>query len=156
MADYRPSHFGLCVSDLERSLRFYCDGLGFERVHDFELDSDTAPGLDRALEVPGRTRLVSQFIKNDTMSIELLHYLEPGVEGEPAKARNQRGLTHLSFDVDDVDTAALHLVACGGTVLDDTRASVGVEILFLADPDGVRVELMAPPIGSDSGSEAPA
>src|SRR5262245_10435928 len=26
---YRPSHFGLCVSDLERSLRFYRDGLGF-------------------------------------------------------------------------------------------------------------------------------
>jgi catechol 2,3-dioxygenase-like lactoylglutathione lyase family enzyme len=25
------SHLGLCVSDLERSLRFHCDGLGFER-----------------------------------------------------------------------------------------------------------------------------
>ena len=26
------SHLGICVSDLERSLRFYCDGLGFEQV----------------------------------------------------------------------------------------------------------------------------
>ena len=24
------SHVGICVSDLERSLRFYCEGLGFE------------------------------------------------------------------------------------------------------------------------------
>jgi glyoxylase I family protein len=30
------SHFGLCVSDLERSLRFYCDGLGFERAITYE------------------------------------------------------------------------------------------------------------------------
>ncbi len=26
----RISHVGLCVSDLEKSLRFYVDGLGFE------------------------------------------------------------------------------------------------------------------------------
>jgi hypothetical protein len=30
-------------------------------------------------------------------------------------------------------------------VLDDTRTSPGIELLFLADPDGVRVELMAIP-----------
>ena len=24
------SHLGICVSDLDRSLRFYCEGLGFE------------------------------------------------------------------------------------------------------------------------------
>ena len=26
------SHFGICVRDPERSMRFYCDLLGFERV----------------------------------------------------------------------------------------------------------------------------
>ena len=50
MGDYRPSHVGLCVRDLDRSLRFFCDGLGFERAEGFELDSDAAPGLDRSLE----------------------------------------------------------------------------------------------------------
>jgi catechol 2,3-dioxygenase-like lactoylglutathione lyase family enzyme len=29
MAVRRFSHLGLCVADLERSLRFYRDGLGF-------------------------------------------------------------------------------------------------------------------------------
>lgn len=145
MAEFRPSHFGLCVSDLERSLRFYVDGLGFERGDGFDLDSDAAPGLDRSLEVPGRVQITSQFVKNDTMTIELLHFAEPGVVGEPSAVRNRRGLTHMSFYVDDVDTAAEHLVAHGATVLSDTRSSVGVEILFLSDPDGVRVELMAVP-----------
>ena len=145
MPEFRPSHFGLCVSELERSLRFYVDGLGFEAADGFDLDSESAPGLDRSLEVPGRVRITSQFVKRDTMTIELLHFAEPGVVGEPSAVRNRRGLTHMSFYVEDVDAAAEHLVAHGATLLPDTRSSVGVEIVFLSDPDGVRVELMALP-----------
>jgi catechol 2,3-dioxygenase-like lactoylglutathione lyase family enzyme len=143
MGDYRPSHVGICVRDLDRSLRFFCDGLGFEPVERYEMDSDNAPGLERGLEVPGRVNIVSQFIQNDTMKVELLHFIEPGVGGEPSATRNQVGFTHLSFYVDDVDVAAKHLVDCGATVIKETRTSPGIELLFLADPDGVRVELMA-------------
>ena len=145
MGDYRPSHVGLCVRDLDRSLRFFCDGLGFEKAEGFELDSTTAEGLDRSLEVPGPARIVSQFVQNDTMKIELLHFVEPGVGGTPSAARNQLGLTHLSFYVDDLEAATRHLVECGATVIEETRASPGIDLLFLADPDGVRVELMAAP-----------
>jgi catechol 2,3-dioxygenase-like lactoylglutathione lyase family enzyme len=145
MGDYRPSHVGLCVSDLDRSMRFFCDGLGFEKVESYELDSATAEGLDRGLEVPGPVHIVSQFIQNDTMKIELLHFVEPGVGGTPSAARNQLGLTHLSFYVDDLDATTKHLVDCGATVIEETRTSPGIDLLFLADPDGVRVELMAIP-----------
>ena len=34
----QTSHIGLCVTDLERSLRFYCEGLGFAKVLAYELD----------------------------------------------------------------------------------------------------------------------
>ena len=145
MVDYRPSHVGLCVRDLDRSLRFFCDGLGFTKAEGYELTSDTAPGIDRSLEVAGPVRVVSQFVQNDTMKIELLHFVEPGVGGTPSAVRNQVGLTHLSFYVDDLDAATQHLVEHGATVIEETRASPGIDLLFLADPDGVRVELMALP-----------
>ena len=145
MLDYRPSHVGLCVRDLDRSLRFFCHGLGFEQAETFELDSTAAEGLDRGLEVPGPVRIVSQFVENDTMKIELLHFVEPGVRGTPSASRNQLGLTHLSFYVDDLEAATRHLVDCGATVIEATRTSPGIDLLFLADPDGVRVELMAIP-----------
>jgi catechol 2,3-dioxygenase-like lactoylglutathione lyase family enzyme len=147
MGDYRPSHVGICVRDLDRSLRFFCEGLGFEKVEGFEMDSDNAPGLERSLEVGSAVKIVSQFIQNDTMKIELLHFIEPGVQGEPSAVRNQVGFTHLSFYVDDLDVATKRLVDCGGTVIEETRASPGIDLLFLADPDGVRVELMAAPSG---------
>jgi catechol 2,3-dioxygenase-like lactoylglutathione lyase family enzyme len=145
MGDYRPSHVGLCVRDLDRSLRFFCEGLGFEAVERYEMDSDNAPGLERSLEVPSRVDIVSQFVQNDTMKIELLHFVEPGVGGAPSAVRNQVGLTHLSFYVDDLEVATKRLVDCGATVIEDTRQSPGIDLLFLADPDGVRVELMALP-----------
>ena len=34
------SHIGLCVSDLERSLRFYCEGLGFEEKTPYRVGNE--------------------------------------------------------------------------------------------------------------------
>ena len=59
------SHVGLCVSDLERSLRFYCDGLGFEPGARFEVGSDFGP----TLEVAGDVAVTSQFVVRDGCSI---------------------------------------------------------------------------------------
>ncbi|HXA34670.1 MAG TPA: VOC family protein [Acidimicrobiales bacterium] len=133
------SHVGICVSDLGRSLRFYCDGLGFERGESIPIDAT----FGAALEVPGDLSLTSQFIRRDGLAIELLHYVTPAPTGRPSEHRNQLGLTHLSFYVDDVDATATALVAAGGTSIESTRTtSGGIDLLFLRDPDGVRVELM--------------
>jgi catechol 2,3-dioxygenase-like lactoylglutathione lyase family enzyme len=139
---YTPSHVGICVSDLDRSLRFYCAGLGFELSDRFDLDATQAPGLLRALEVDDARAVASQMIVNGPMKLELLHYPGRASRGTPSTSRGLLGLTHLSFIVEDVDASAARLVEHGGTILPDTRASVGVEIAFLTDPDGTRVELM--------------
>ncbi len=141
----RPSHFGLCVTDLARSLRFYCDGLGFVPAEGYDLDEQMLDGLDRALEVGGPVKLRSQMIKNGDLKMEFLHFTEPRPTGEPSNRRNQLGFTHLSLFVDDVDVVAARLVELGGEILTDTRAQLGYEVVFVADPDGARVELMAPP-----------
>jgi catechol 2,3-dioxygenase-like lactoylglutathione lyase family enzyme len=139
---YSASHVGICVSDLDRSLRFYCDGLGFEVAERYDLDSTQMPGLDASLEVPGPLTLVSQMIVNGSMKVELLHYPGREAEGTPSTSRGLLGLTHLSFNVDKVDSAAARLVEHGGTILEHTRSDAGIVLLFLTDPDGTRVELM--------------
>jgi lactoylglutathione lyase len=133
------SHVGICVTDLDRSLRFYCDGLGFERGESFPIDAT----FGAALEVPGDLSLTSQFIRREGLAVELLHYVTPAPTGRPSERRNQLGLTHLSFYVDDVDVTAASLVAAGGTVIESTRTTnEGIDLVFLHDPDGVRIELM--------------
>lgn len=140
-----PSHFGICVSDLERTLRFYCEGLGFEQQETFDLDSTVVEGLDRALEVGGPAHITSQWIQLGDMRIELLQFLSHTPQGAPSSHRDQLGITHLSFYVDDVDAYAKRLTEFGGTILDTTRSAPGIELIFLSDPDGVRVELMGRP-----------
>ena len=44
--------------------------------------------------------------------------------------------------VDDVDAAAERLLEYGALVLDATRSNPGTDIVFVMDPDGVRIELM--------------
>jgi catechol 2,3-dioxygenase-like lactoylglutathione lyase family enzyme len=136
---FTVSHIGICVSDLERSLRFYCDGLGFSIGEAHAIGNEFAD----ALEVPGQVDLTSQFIRIEGLSIELLRYRSPGAQGHPSESRNQLGLTHLSFVVADLDASVNRLVECGGTLLGATRTKQeGIELLFVSDPDGVRVELM--------------
>lgn len=142
-ADCRFSHGGICVTDLDRSLRFYCEGLGFELAEGYDLDDTMLPGLADALEVASPVALRSQMITKGALKIELLAYSTPAAVGQPSSSRGQLGLTHLNFLVDDVDATAGHLVSCGGTILEHTDVTVGVRLLFLADPDGNRIELMA-------------
>ena len=133
------------MRDLERSLAFYCDGLGFTQAEGYDLDEQMLAGLDRALEVTSPVKLRSQMITNGEMKIELLHFAEPVAHGRSSASRGEIGFTHLSFFVDDVDEVAQRLAGLGGTILTGTRAQLGYEVVFVADPDGARVELMAPP-----------
>ena len=136
---FTPSHFGLCVGDLARSLRFWCDGLGFAPAERFEIGDE----FGGALEVEGRVDCVSQFVRSGGVAIELLCYRSPAAIGAPSARRNQLGLTHFSLSVEDVGAAAQHLVACGGKLVSGTHAeNDAVELLFVEDPDGVRVELI--------------
>ena len=87
MADpvkYQPSHFGICITDLERSMRFYCDGLGFEPAERYDLEDWPDSGLDRGLEVQGPVKVVSQFIRSGGMGIELLFFESPKPSGTPS------------------------------------------------------------------------
>jgi predicted enzyme related to lactoylglutathione lyase len=133
------SHMGLCVSDLDRSLRFYCEGLGFEAQTKYDIGNEFAA----TMEIDADVQLISQMVVKDGLMIELLHFISPGVIGDPNPVRNQRGFTHLSFNVDDVDETIATLVDCGGSLIESTRTvnEMG-EIVFVADPDGTRIELM--------------
>ena len=102
----------------------------------------------------GPVKLVSQFIRSGGMGIELLFFASPTPSGTPSATRGQIGITHLSFYVDDVDVAVAKLVECGGTLLENTRSNPGVDLVFLADPDGTRVELMKAASGVERQFEA--
>jgi len=138
------SHIGLCVSDYELSLRFYTEGLGFELAEGYDIGDFGAP----LAEVPPPMSCRSQMIVKDTLKLELLGWRTPAAEGQALTTRRQIGFTHLSLHVADLRGVEQRLVALGGTAVDSTRARIpmpggaAMDVLFVADPDGIRIELV--------------
>jgi len=139
------THFGICVADLERSVAFYCDGLGFTEA---EMQGQVGRYIDPLVEL-NDVVLDFRFLTRDGMSLELLHFVAPGTVGAPERRpMNKLGLTHLGLRVDDVDGAAQRIVDMGGRVYPSTRTAyqIGdqppIDSVYCTDPDGVRLELI--------------
>ena len=129
------NHVGQCVTDLDRSRRFYEAVFGFEVVR--ELHPPDASSALLRLEPPvGMTAL---YLKRDGFVLELLHFADAGTVPASARVMNEPGLTHLSLGVDDLDTVLAAVVEHGGEVLADTNLGVAV---FVRDPDGQLIELL--------------
>jgi len=137
------SHFGICVSDLERSLRFYRDGLGFELVASHRVGGE----FGALMEIDG-VSLESRMLSRDGVTLELLGFESPGHTGDGRRRpMNLLGLTHISLRVDDVEGVAATIEDLGGAIVRGSRTTFGadgtrMDFLYCTDPDGVRIELM--------------
>ncbi len=138
----KPMHTGICVSDLKHSGEFYSEALGF--VADVTMEGLGAP-LDELLELPGQTVDVCQ-MQNGGMRIELVKTSGGATGSTERRPMDQRGLTHLTFQVTGIEEVMEKVKACGGQVYMDTWIdSAFGKIVFCTDPDGTRIELMQPP-----------
>lgn len=118
------NHIGLTVTNIERSAQFYCSHFHFTRGGQYQL-----PGMKILL------------LHQGPMVIELMEK----DDGLPPGNRTG-GWDHIAFKVDDIDAACRELMAGNVQLIDEQpRMSVfGKRILFLAGPDGERIELIEP------------
>ena len=133
-------HIGFFVADLDRATRFYVEGLGFEAQEGGTTD---APGP--LLEMPGAT-VRTQFIRHpegmrlELWTVESRSSASDIVDPRPADVP---GRPHMCFMVDDLDEVAARVVLFGGFRIDTSRSDLGYgELMFCADPDGTRIELV--------------
>ena len=133
------AHAGVCCGDLEHSIRFYCDALGFSVTRRL----DIGPSFEALTELPGYRGKVA-FLHLGSRMLELVAAEVPEVTG-PCERRpmNQRGITHLCFNVSDLREVCRRIEAAGGRVHLQTLTQMPVsDIVFCTDPDGTRIELV--------------
>ncbi|MFN8031681.1 MAG: VOC family protein [Mycobacterium sp.] len=135
-------HAGVCVTDLEESLRFYRDGLGLTVLADKALQAD----LERLLGVRTeavRTVFLGDAAHPDSGIIELLDLGVPGIAaGPPQRGAPARGVFLLSVQVDVVAVLSrLAGMGLGGTPRTMPTPGGGMAAT-VTDPDGVMVELL--------------
>jgi len=114
------AHVCFGVSDLDRSLAFYRDKLGFRPAYDF-LD-DKGERIGHCLHIGGATFL--EFFRSN---------LAPPTEGSTH--------SHFCLQVEDIESAAAELKRRGVEVGEIQRGSDRSFQVWLADPDGNRIEL---------------
>lgn len=118
-------HVAIKVTDLDRSLDYYINKLGF-------------PEMLRLNKDDGSTWLVYLRITDD-------QYLEvfPGAENDRAPGWDANGMNHLCLTVDDIDKVLAQIDAAGLKLLLPLKTAIdGNRQAWLEDPDGNRIELM--------------
>ena len=132
------NHVGQCVTDLERSKRFYCELLGFA------CDREINPPDDLSAKLMGLTPPLGDDRRRTSCATASCSSCctspRPDRRSRPQpRAMNEPGLTHISLSVDDLDGVLARVAEFGGEVIADTNIGGGV---FIKDPDGQLVELL--------------
>lgn len=138
----RFSHGGICVNDIDASIRFYQE-LGFELAENYVLDQGH-DWLANINEVPS-IKLRAQMVRDaEGNVIELLKVFEPSSFGPRERGPlNRFGITHLSFADDAPAELAQKLEALGGrSYPEESTTTPDGEVHQVSDPDGVRIELI--------------
>ncbi len=135
-------HAGVVVSDLKRSLEFYCDLLGFRVV----CVADESPSyISSLLAIPdGRVTTAKLAAPSGEALIELLDFHRPDRPHEPARKVDSVGPTHIALTVRDLEGAFLALQQHGAEFLaPPVLAPDGLhKVAFCRDPDGTLLELV--------------
>ena len=131
------NHVGLCVTDLERSRRFYEAVLGFTHQRDLQVPDGPA---SRLLQVSEPVGLSAVYLERDGFVLELLAFDREGNAPHRTRSFTEPGLTHISFSVDDIPAACALVTEHGGEVLHDT--DLGGLAINVRDPDGQILELL--------------
>lgn len=141
-------HTGLTVADLDRSLDFYRDLLGFEVVMTQEKHGGYLAAIVGYPDA--HVRMAQVKAPASEHRLELFEYVTPpGVPG--SREPRDIGPTHVCLLVDDLPELYDRLRAAGVSsflsppVEVDTGVNRGGRALYFRDPDGIILELFQPP-----------
>ena len=134
-------HVGLVVADLENSLSFWCDTMGFVVSRQME---ESGPHIDAMMGMKDVRVTTAKLAAPDGNLLELLyfhsHWDKPQWEGKPYST----GLTHIALTVQDLDETLRRLKLVGVSVPAEPQFSLDgkVRVIYAAGPEGILLELV--------------
>ena len=139
-------HTGITVSNIERSLAFWQDVLGFELSHRAHHTGDLA---SEVTGVPG-AEISLAVLKAPGHKIELLEYHAPADRRRADLRPCDIGLVHVALMVDNLDAVLSTIASSGWHAAGEPQTlksgpNAGRRVVYVRDPDGTTIEFMQPP-----------
>jgi catechol 2,3-dioxygenase-like lactoylglutathione lyase family enzyme len=141
-------HTGITVSNLERSLAFWLDVLGFELSHTAHQTGEMATEITG---VAGAEIKLAVVKAPGSHKIELLEYLAPPERKRHVDLRPcDVGSVHVTLIVEDLD-AVLSAInasgwkAAGKPQILQSGPNADKRVVYVRDPDGTTIEFMQQP-----------
>ena len=141
-------HTGITVSNLERSLEFWQNVLGFEFSHRAQQTSEMASEITG---VPGAEIKLAVVKAPGGHKIELLEYLAPPDRKQHVDLRPcDVGSVHVALTVDNLDAVLQKIAASGWKAAGKPQTltagpNAGKRVVYVRDPDGTTIEFMELP-----------
>jgi catechol 2,3-dioxygenase-like lactoylglutathione lyase family enzyme len=148
-----PDHTGITVSNLDRSLAFWRDVLGFELSHTAHQTGELAKEITG---VAGAEIKLAVVKTPGGHKIELLEYLAPTDRKQRVNLRPcDVGSVHVALIVDDLDAILSVINASGWKAAGKPQTlqsgpNAGKRVVYVRDPDGTTIEFMHQPQTVDS------
>jgi catechol 2,3-dioxygenase-like lactoylglutathione lyase family enzyme len=141
MAMERIRHVGIVVSDIEKSLKFYCEVFGLKKSVDTTIKGNWIDSFYNAKGVNFRSVKLTYEKGEEFADIELLYYpLDSQYAVGPKTLFNS---THIAFVVDDADKIHNACLAMGGKCNSAPLITPdgNYKAFFCQDPDGNYLEI---------------
>jgi catechol 2,3-dioxygenase-like lactoylglutathione lyase family enzyme len=149
-------HTGITVSNLERSLAFWRDVLGFEFSHTAHQKGELAQEITG---VEGAEIKLAVLRAPGGHKIELLEYLAPADRKRADIRPCDVGSVHVALLIHDLDgvlerIAASDWKAAGKPQRLQSGPNAGKRVVYVRDPDGTTIEFMELPRNTSSADFA--
>ena len=141
-------HTGITVSNLERSLEFWQNVLGFEFSHRAHQTGEMASEITG---VAGAEIKLAVVKAPGGHKIELLEYLAPPDRKQHVDLRPcDVGSVHIALTVDNLDAVLQKIAASGWKAAGKPQTltagpNAGKRVVYVRDPDGTTIEFMQMP-----------
>jgi len=139
----QTSHTGIAVADLDRTVGFFCDVLGFREVDRGERDPSMAGRLMGLVEA----KVVAAFLERADHTVELIVFSSPTDRKTTSGRPYDTGHFHLAFNVlgqhELIEAAARYgFFPLGEVVTVSAGPNAGSRTVYLQDSDNVTVQLI--------------
>lgn len=150
MSDFTSAivDIGIVVSDIDKAVEFYRDGLGFTEMRGFDVPESMGADAGLSDNKPFHVHVMKLDDSKNATAIKLMQFKDaPGIKTKNDFIHTTLGVSYLTIHVSDITTAVERAAKAGAKPLAKGPILLPRGDTYLAvvrDPDGNMIEFVGP------------